>query len=44
MDKNEERIKVAMRCRPLVSREKVENQSEIIFIDKSRHEVIIKDP
>lgn len=44
MQKNEERIKVAMRCRPLIEKELSENQSEIIYVDKSRTEVIIKDP
>lgn len=42
MEKNEERIKVAMRCRPLISRE--EKAQEIIYIDKTRNEVIIRDP
>jgi hypothetical protein len=44
MDKNEERIKVAMRCRPLVTREKKDEAQEIIYIDKTRNELIIRDP
>ena len=44
MDKNEERIRVAMRCRPLVSKERDESQQEIIYIDKNRNELIIRDP
>ena len=39
----EEKIKVAMRCRPLINRE-IQNQSrEIITIDRQRQEVYIKD-
>lgn len=44
MEKNEERIKVAMRCRPLVSWENKEEAQEIIYIDKTWNEVIIRDP
>jgi hypothetical protein len=39
----EEKIIVAMRCRPLISKEIQNKSREIITIDKSREEVFIKD-
>ncbi len=40
----EEKIKVSMRCRPLISKEIQNKSKEIISIDKTRQEVYIKDP
>ena len=44
MEKTVERIKVAIRCRPLTSKEKKANAKEIIYVDQKRNEVIIKEP
>lgn len=40
----EEKIKVSMRCRPLITREIQNKSKEIISVDRTRQEVFIKDP
>ena len=44
MQKTSERIKVAMRCRPLTKKERKKDSKEIVYADSKRKELIIKDP
>lgn len=44
MASNAECVKVALRCRPMSSKETQEGYQEIVFIDSSKGEVYLKDP
>ena len=44
MSKTSERIKVAMRCWPLTKKEQKKQAKEIVYADRKRKELIIKDP
>lgn len=43
MIKNEDCVKVAIRCRPLSKKEKTEEKEEIVTVDDSRKEILLKD-
>ncbi|KAL4451157.1 hypothetical protein ABPG74_021479 [Tetrahymena malaccensis] len=42
--RNEECVKVAMRCRPISKQEQLDNRQEIVKIDPERGEIIVNNP
>lgn len=44
MQKTEEAVKVAVRCRPMNSTEKAENCNEVVLVEENRGEIFVKNP
>lgn len=42
--RNEECVKVAIRCRPISKQEKIDDRQEIVKIDPERGEVVVSNP